>query len=205
VVNTQSKEYTPALDLTEYILNYNPKTESQGLLRYAIDGKENTVTFNEKNNFVLQLSERELKKFEILESNKIAGKAMYVGTMNEAIDLYANEIKIEKTISGGSGIGDIRTVTIKVKTPANLSKEDHLVVNDIVPSGMRFVGTENWHFKDAQKVRFIISNYDKKSEYIIRYSVRNVLKGEYAVESAVVVNPKTNEIGFTKDDIVVIE
>jgi len=200
VVKTESKEYTPALDLTEYLRNYNPKTESVGVLRYAIDGEETTVTFNEKDNFVLTLTERELKKFEILESNKIVGKAMYVGTMNEATDLYANEIKIEKTISGGSKIGDVRTVTIKVKTPKNLEKEDNLVVNDIVPSGMRFVGTENWHFSDAQKVRFIISNYDKKSEYTIRYSVRNVLAGEYAVESAVVVNPKTNEIGFTEED-----
>lgn len=205
VVKTESKEYTPALDLIEFIRNYNPKTESEGLLRYAIDGKEEIVNFNEKNNFVLTLAERELKKFEILESNKIAGKVMYVGTLNEAADLYANEIKIEKIISGGSGIGDIRTVTIKVKTPSNLAKEEHLVVNDIVPSGMRFVGTENWHFKDAQKVRFIISNYDKKSEYVIRYSVRNVLKGEYAVESAVVVNPKTNEIGFTEQDTIAIE
>ena len=51
----------------------------------------------------------------------------------------------------------------------------------------------------------IIRNYDEKAEYVIRYNVRNVLKGEYEVESAVLVNPKTNEIGFTGGDKIIVE
>ena len=55
------------------------------------------------------------------------------------------------------------------------------------------------------KIEYVIYKENKKTEYIIRYTVRNVLEGEYAVESAVVVNPNTNEIGFSEESTIAID
>ena len=91
--------------------------------------------------------------------------------------------------------------------PRNSDKNQYFVVNDIIPNGTRFAGTEDFYNykKDAQKINFYIWNDKNKTEYTIKYNIRNILKGEYAVESAIVTNPETKDIGFTTEEMIVIE
>ena len=208
ILENDSKVYSPALDLTEYIKAHNPKTESMGYIKYLHgDKKEQTANFDGKNNVIFNFDESELKDFEILETFNIAGKATYIGTIDEAVNLYDNSIKVTKEISKENKIGDVRTVTIKIKLPASTNEYEYFIINDVIPNGTRYVGSkEHYNYsKDAQKVQIQLSRDKQKSEYVIQYNVRNVLSGEYAVESAVVSNTKTNEIGYSTEDKITIE
>lgn len=206
VVNTTSKEYTPAIDLVAYVKEYNPQTDSTGFIKYIYNGEEVINDFKDNRVLTLNLSERELKKTSILEANNVAANIQYVGTIDEAIENYENNIQITKNITDENEVGDMRTVTLTVKIPSGLSDNDYFVINDIVPNGMRFVGVEDFYSytKDAQKIRFYLYNDKKQKEYKIKYNIRNVLEGEYVVESAIISNPETREIGFTKEEIIII-
>ena len=62
VVNNVSKEYTPAIDLVEYIKNYNPKTDSKGYITYIDNNEEITKTFEDSSVLTLKLNERNFSK-----------------------------------------------------------------------------------------------------------------------------------------------
>lgn len=207
IVQNTSKEYTPAIDLIGYIKEYNPKTDSVGFVKYNYNDEETIEDFKESNTLVLQLNEKNFKNFNIVEANNVTGNVRYIGTIDEAADNYENNLQITKTITEESNIGDVRTVTLTIKIPSGTDKNEYFVINDIIPNGMRFVGVENFYNykKDSQKIQFYISNNSKKTEYTIRYNIRNILEGEYAVESAIVTNPNTREIGFSVEDTIVVE
>jgi len=207
VVNNNSKEYTPAIDLVAYVKEYNPKTDSTGFVKYIYNGEEVINDFKDDRVLTLYLNERQFKKTSIIENNNVAANIRYVGTIDEAIENYENNIQITKNITDENKVGDMRTVTLTIKIPADSSDNNYFVINDIVPNGMRFVGVEDFYSytKDSQKIRFYLYNDKKKKEYQIKYNVRNVLEGEYVVESAIISKPETREVGFTEQDIIVIE
>lgn len=207
IINNDSKEYTSVLDLVEYIKSYNPNTDSNGYIKFTDGETEQIINFNGINTLVLKFDEKELKKFKILETSNLTAKAIYTGTFDEARNLFDDTIYIKKDISNESSIGEMRTVTLTIKLYGTANSFDDIIINDIVPSGMRFVGAKDLYnySNNAQKVQFRIDTAELKNEYIIKYNVRNVLQGEYAVESAIIMNQTTNEIGFTEEGTIVIE
>ena len=154
---------------------------------------------------MIKFNEKELKKFEILENTDLLGKIFYFGTIDEISNLYDNNINIQKTISGGKNIGDISTVTLKIKIPSELKNEKQFIINDIVPNGMRFVGSDVNYLKDSQKLKFVIYNNYGKFEYIINYNVRNVLQGEYKIEPAIVSTINFDNWGYSDETKITIE
>lgn len=207
IINNDSKEYTPVLDLIEYVKSYNPNTDSSGYIKYTDGEMEQMVTFNGVDALVLKFYEKDLKKFKVLEASNLMAKAVYIGTIDETKALFDNTIDIKKNISNENNIGNMRTVTLNIKLNDKANLDDYIIINDIVPSGMRFVGAKDVYnySNDAQKVQFRINTTDLKNEYIIKYNVRNILQGEYAIESAIIINQNTNEIGFTEEGKIVVE
>lgn len=207
ILKNDSNEYTPALDLAEYIKSYNPQNNSIGYIKYNYNNEEFIKDFKDNSILTMQLDEKKIKKINVIEANNVIGKVEYVGSIEDAVDNYNNNIKIIKTIDGGDNIGDLQIVTLTIKMPNVKNDNEYFIVNDIIPTGMRFVGVEEFYnYKnDGQKVRFYIRNNKNKTEYTIQYNVRNVLEGEYALESAIVLNPQTREIGYTEQNTVIIE
>ena len=104
---------------------------------------------------------------------------------------------------GGNKIGDTVTTTLTIKFPSNAQKNTKYILTDVIPSGMRYTGykheyNSNYYLSahELQKLYFVVTNKNN-SDITITYNSRNLLPGEYFVDSAVVENPKENLKGYS--------
>jgi len=192
VLETKSTKYTPALDLASYVIAYNPKKDSIGFINYEINGEKEEINFSGKPMVNLVLTERALKSFKVTDYKNVECIAFYVGGISDSLNNINNKIQVEKTISGGNFVGDEVTTTIKIKFPIGMPNNTRFVLADVIPSGMRYTGMKreynsNYYLVDneLQKLYFEINSKDNKDVTII-YNTRNLLPGEYMIDSAVI-------------------
>jgi len=203
VIKSKSDKYTPALDLISYVMEFNPVGNTEGYIKYELNGKNEESDFGGKPIINLLLNEKELETLKITGFNKITCKAFYMGGISDAIKESSNKITVEKTITGGTKVGDTVTTTIKIKFPNNAQKDTYYTLTDVVPSGMRYTGynkqyNSNYYLREQelQKLYFTIRNKDN-SEVTITYNSRNILPGEYFIDSALIENPQENMKGYS--------
>ena len=134
-----------------------------------------------------------------------------MGGITDVVNDAFNKITVEKSLVGGTNIGDTVTTTIKIKFPSSTEKNSRYVLTDVVPTGMRYTGysreyNSNYYLKgqEVQKLYFVLNNKDN-SDITITYTARNLLPGEYFVDSAVVENIKENIRGYSVANSYAIE
>lgn len=209
VIKASSDKYTPALDLTSYLIEFNPK-DSEGYIKYELNGAKQEIGFNGKPVVSLVLNEKSLRTLKITDSKKVNCTAVYMGGITDVVDTAFNKIPVEKTVTGGIRVGDTVTTTIKIKFPSGTTKNTQYILTDVIPSGMRYTGMERAYNsgnylinQELQKLYFVVSNKDG-NEIAITYTSRNLLPGEYLIDSAVVENPKENLKGYSETSSFVI-
>ena len=121
-----------------------------------------------------------------------------------------NKITVEKQITGGNNVGDIVTTTLTIKFPNNAQKNTNYILTDVIPTGMRYTGYErkynsNYYLidKELQKLEFKVFNENNRDITIIYYS-RNLLPGEFLIDSAVIQNPLENTKGYSAKNSYII-
>lgn len=179
LTETKQREVSVVLELMVYLENYKSEHESSAVLKYNIDGKERTVTLDRFGGCILNFTEEQFKNADFkVVSGKVLCTAQYEGRITE----LESEPKplIEKkltTLSGGWSPGALVKVTLTLPT-GNRYKP----VDDVVPSGARFAGTESGGYvnRSGQRISGYTDRYGQLS-----YCIRLVTPGEYVLESAV--------------------
>jgi len=211
VLKYNSDKYSPALDLTSYLLEFNPVKSEECCITYELNGKQEKIDLDKKVVENLLLTEDELKSFKVMDFNRINCKAIYSGGITDIINEANNKITVEKIIEGSTKVGETVTTTLKVKFPTNAQKNTDYILTDVIPTGMRYTGYNKPYNSryyltkhEAQKVYFTVSNKDN-SEIIITYNARNLLPGEYLVDCAVIENYNENMKGYSTFNTCIIE
>lgn len=200
ILDNVSTKYTPALDLLTYILEYNPKKDSDGYIEYSVNGKKEKVSFSDKRVNVITLEKSDLENFIINNSKNAIGFAYYVGGIEDLN--RENEIAVDKSYIVESKVGENGVITLNIKLPKG-ARKGYYTVTDVVPSGMRFVNAvkdsnNTYYLTNQENQKLYFSFYNETGEITIKYKVRSVLPGDYIVESAVASDYSGNITGYSK-------
>lgn len=201
VIDNTSNKYSPALDLVSYVLEYNPKKDSNGFIEYSIGDNEKRMEFKDKRIQVLTLDKDNFLKFKVGKNKDVKGFAYYVGGIEDAISSKENTIEVTKEIVGANKVGESGTINIKIKFPKDAPKKCYYDLTDVVPSGMRFTEVnknDGWYLNNRENQKLYFSVYNKNGEATISYNVRGTISGSYLVESAIVMHNSGNINGYSK-------
>lgn len=201
VLENDTKEYIPVMDLMAFINNYNPTIDSKAKLVYSIEDKKTKVDFSDEKLKILALTKSEFEGFKV-ESLKgeVRAIAEYIGNVGD-IKTEDDEVKISKKISSGE-MGEYSTVTLNITLPKN--KE--YILDDVIPSSSRYVALgnitngANLYRQEGQKLKFYI-NSKNINNITITYKIRNIFSGEFVVESPYVTNKAGKVFGLDSSNL----
>jgi len=203
VLENETKEYIPVMDLMAFINNYNPITQSKSKLTYSINGEKIKVDFSDEHIKILSLTKNEFESFKIENTKgEIGVIAEYVGN---ALDIKQenDDIKITKTISNGE-VGEYSTVTLNITLPKD--REEYYILNDVIPSSSRYVSvgqninTFGLQKQEGQRLKFYI-NSSKNNNITITYKIRNIFEGEFVIEPPYLTNDAGKVFGITDSNL----
>jgi len=192
VLENDTKEYIPVMDLITYLNEYNPTTECKSEIKYELLGEGTKLKFSEEKVKFLELDKAEFDTLKIKSTKgEINAIIEYIGDISEVTKVN-EDIKITKSISKGE-IGEYSTVTINIKFPNGTP--EYYVLDDIIPVSSRYVSSiypeynSSWHFlnREGQKVKFYVDSR-KSNDITINYKIRNIFSGEFYIEPVVLTN-----------------
>jgi len=201
LANSKQTDQSFALELMTYLRHYTPKStgSKDAEIQYTLDGKTQTLKINRYYGSTLKFGEEQLKNanFKVLSGN-VCATACYTGQLSE--QQSKPSIQIKKTMTSVSGDWKPGAL-VKVTLVVSGIEEKYFRVNDVVPSGARYVysDTENYYVeRSGQRIK--IASYDKNT---VEYYIRLVTPGQYVCENAVVRDSQGNWGSCERDTMVV--
>ncbi len=190
VVHEQIEE-SCAPYLIFYLKNYTPDSREiadPAAVEITANGKTETVTVNKfgRTFHSLNKTQTEAEDFSVtLKNGSVKCLAYYEGRITD--NLTPKNLTVTKSIqsvSGGYAPGALLKVTVNVSgfpDPEN----SYAAVDDVIPSGARFVKSDKNSYIDRNDMRVSGSvSYRNGSYRPMVYYIRLVTPGEYVVESA---------------------
>ncbi|MBP3285301.1 MAG: Ig-like domain-containing protein [Clostridia bacterium] len=193
VIDKEADDYLPNLDLAVYFRYYRP-TDAKSFVSYQLNHAKEKVDFSKTNVKILELDEQEFQNFRITKrKGDVTAYALYMGSLNEKE--IGKEIEIVKEMDEENSFGNYTNVKLKITLPENAEK-GYYEVSDMIPSGSRYVDLvsdqtyrSGFLHREGQKVKFYLyKREDDRNYFEINYKIRNIFKGEFVAESAIVSN-----------------
>jgi uncharacterized protein YfaS (alpha-2-macroglobulin family) len=190
-----------ALELMTYLRHYMPKLggSKDAEIQYTLDGKTKMLKIDRYYGSTLKFGEEQFKNanFKVLSGN-VCGTVCYTGQLSEQ---QSNpSLKITKTMTSVNGDWKPGAL-IKVTLVVSGIEDKYFRINDVIPSGARYVYSDTEHYyvkRSGQRVE--ISSYDTNT---VEYYIRLTTPGQYVCENAVVHDLQGNWGSCERDTIVV--
>ena len=167
-----------ALELVIYLENYIPKTESDAVFTYELDGNKMTEKLDRHHPTILEFSR---EQFENANFNVLSGDVYtvshYVGRVDRSEK--SPSVKVTKSYEGTFGVGE--TITVHIHS------SPYCAVYDVVPSCGRLVGSNK-----GQLVR-LYTDKNGNAQYTFNVSTA----GNYVTEPAVVYSSSDDSWGMS--------
>lgn len=184
-----------------YLTRFKANDSNKAKFSYVLDGKTITETLDRGTKYIT-LTKDQLNNadFKVL-SGHVFADVYYAGTPEQTADSSRKKIGLTKRIEAVDG-GEIKFGSVvRITLTPNLSAldanigETQLVIDDYIPSGMRFERYESkdyqnmrgWYLNSRQGQRLQFTAYGAGSSsglYPIIYYARCAASGNYVVESA---------------------